>query len=70
MSGIYLTTGNNDDEDAPMTAKPRLFTSPSAFPNPQRLRLFLHEKGIADRFEEHIYDMAPAASSVSGATSR
>ena len=39
--------------------KPRLYTSPSAFPNPQRLRLFLHEKGIADRFEEVIYDMAP-----------
>jgi glutathione S-transferase len=37
----------------------RLFTSPSAFPNPQRLRLFLHEKGIADRFEERIYDMTP-----------
>ncbi|KMO13617.1 glutathione S-transferase family protein [Methylobacterium platani] len=42
-----------------MTDKPCLFTSPSAFPNPQRVRLFLHEKGIADRFEEHIYDMAP-----------
>jgi len=41
------------------SAKPRLFTSPSAFPNPQRLRLFLHEKGIADQFEEHVYDMAP-----------
>ena len=42
-------------------AAPRLqlFTSPSAFPNPQRLRLFLHEKGIADRFAERIYDMSP-----------
>ncbi|GJD52029.1 hypothetical protein OPKNFCMD_4791 [Methylobacterium crusticola] len=39
--------------------KLRLFTSPSAFPNPQRLRLFLHEKGVADRFEETVYDMAP-----------
>jgi glutathione S-transferase len=42
-----------------MTAKLRLFTSPSAFPNPQRLRLFMHEKRIADQFEEHIYDMTP-----------
>ena len=42
-----------------MTAKLRLFTSPSAFPNPQRLRLFIHEKGIADQFEERIYDMTP-----------
>src|ERR1700693_5758970 len=37
----------------------RLFTSPSAFPNPQRLRIFLHEKGIADQFDERIYDMSP-----------
>jgi hypothetical protein len=42
-----------------MTTKLRLFTSPSAFPNPQRLRLFMHEKGIADQFEEHICDMTP-----------
>jgi glutathione S-transferase len=35
----------------------RLFTSPSVFPNPQRLRIFLHEKGIADQFDERIYDM-------------
>ncbi|WP_273507105.1 glutathione S-transferase N-terminal domain-containing protein [Fulvimarina manganoxydans] len=42
-----------------MTDKLRLYTSPSAFPNPQRLRLFLHEKGIADEFEEVIYDMTP-----------
>jgi glutathione S-transferase len=42
-----------------MTAKLRLFTSPSAFPNPQRLRLFMHEKGIADQFEERVYDMTP-----------
>jgi glutathione S-transferase len=37
----------------------RLFTSASVFPNPQRLRLFMHEKGIADQFEEVIYDMTP-----------
>lgn len=37
----------------------RLFTAPSAFPNPQRLRIFMHEKGIADRFDEHVYDMSP-----------
>jgi glutathione S-transferase len=42
-----------------MTAKLHLFTSPSAFPNPQRLRLFMHEKGIADQFDERIYDMTP-----------
>ena len=42
-----------------MASKLRLFTSPSAFPNPQRLRLFMHEKGIADQFDEHIYDMTP-----------
>ncbi|KGS12071.1 glutathione S-transferase, partial [Pseudomonas coronafaciens] len=42
-----------------MNSKLQLFTSPSAFPNPQRLRLFIHEKGIADQFDEIIYDMAP-----------
>jgi glutathione S-transferase len=42
-----------------MSARLRLFTSPSAFPNPQRLRLLIHEKGIADHFEEVIYDMSP-----------
>ena len=36
-----------------------LFTSPSAFPNPQRLRLFMHEKGIANLFAENVYDMTP-----------
>lgn len=42
-----------------MPDKLRLYTSPSAFPNPQRLRLFIHEKGIADRIEEVVYDMTP-----------
>ena len=42
-----------------MRDKPLIYTSPSAFPNPQRLRLFMHEKGIAGEFEEIIYDMAP-----------
>jgi glutathione S-transferase len=42
-----------------MTERLKLYTSPSAFPNPQRLRLFLHEKEIADQFEETIYDMSP-----------
>lgn len=37
----------------------RLFTSPSAFPNPQRVRLFMLEKGIEANIEETIYDMAP-----------
>ena len=43
-----------------MSGMPRLFTSPSAFPNPQRLRLFLYEKGIAGQIAEVVYDMAPA----------
>jgi glutathione S-transferase len=43
----------------PMTDKLKLFTSPSAFPNPQRLRIFMHEKGIADHFDETIYDNRP-----------
>ncbi len=42
-----------------MSNKLKLFTSPSAFPNPQRLRLFMHEKGIADQIDEVIYYMAP-----------
>lgn len=42
-----------------MSNKLRIFTSPSAFPNPQRVRLFMHEKGIADQFDETVYDMAP-----------
>ncbi len=42
-----------------MTTKLKLYTSPSAFPNPQRLRLFMHEKGIIQQVEEVIYDMAP-----------
>ena len=42
-----------------MSVKLRTYTSPSAFPNPQRVRLLVHEKGIADQFEEVVYDMAP-----------
>ena len=42
-----------------MTDKLKLFTSPSAFPNPQRLRIFMHEKGITDHFAETVYDMTP-----------
>ncbi|QJE02273.1 glutathione S-transferase [Massilia forsythiae] len=42
-----------------MSDKLRLLTSPSAFPNPQRVRLFMHEKGIADAFDETVYDMSP-----------
>ena len=37
----------------------RLFTSPAAFPNPQRVRLLIHEKGIADEIEEIVLAMAP-----------
>lgn len=42
-----------------MSDKLKIFTSPSAFPNPQRLRLFIHEKGIVNQFDEVVYDMAP-----------
>jgi glutathione S-transferase len=42
-----------------MTDKLTLYTSPSAFPNPQRLRLFMHEKGVAQQFAEVVYDMSP-----------
>ena len=34
-----------------MSDKPKIYTAPSAFPNPQRLRLFMHEKGIAEAYE-------------------
>ena len=37
----------------------RLFTSPSVFPNPQRVRLLMHEKGIASEVEEVMLDMVP-----------
>ena len=47
------------ESEAMMSDKLKLFTSPSAFPNPQRLRIFMHEKGIADHFDETIYDMSP-----------
>ena len=42
-----------------MSGKLRLYTAPSAFPNPQRLRLFVYEKGIQNSIEEIVYDMAP-----------
>ena len=42
-----------------MTTQLNLFTSPSAFPNPQRLRLFQFEKGINAHINEVVYDMAP-----------
>lgn len=42
-----------------MPDKLRVFTGPSAFPNPQRLRLFALEKGIQDRLEEVVYAMTP-----------
>jgi glutathione S-transferase len=42
-----------------MAEKLKLYTSPSAFPNPQRLRLFMHEKGIVEHFDEVVYDMSP-----------
>lgn len=42
-----------------MSKRLRVFTSPSAFPNLQRLRLFMFEKGIENELEEIIYDMTP-----------
>ena len=42
-----------------MTTQLTVFTSPSAFPNPQRLRLFQYEKGINAHINEVVYDMAP-----------
>jgi len=42
-----------------MSDRFRVYTSPSAFPTPQRLRLFTHEKGIAGEIDETVYDMAP-----------
>ena len=54
-----------------MTDKLTLYTSPSAFPNPQRLRLMIHEKGIAARIERRSSTTwRPAASSGAGSTSR
>jgi len=42
-----------------MTDKLRLYTSPPAFPNPQRVRLLMYEKGIADKIDEVVLDMSP-----------
>jgi glutathione S-transferase len=39
--------------------KLRVHTSPSTFPNPQRLRLFALERGIEDELQEVVYDMTP-----------
>ncbi|GAA5989249.1 hypothetical protein JCM5350_005047 [Sporobolomyces pararoseus] len=36
-----------------------LWTSPSVFVNPQRIRLFAYEKGISDKLDEKILDMTP-----------
>ena len=36
-----------------------MYTSPSAFPNPRRPRLFALEKGIEDDLEEIVCDMTP-----------
>jgi len=36
-----------------------IYSSPSVFVNPQRVRLFAYEKGIADKLEEKILDMTP-----------
>ena len=60
MTTDHLVGNTNMSIQTPAsTASLRLFTSPSAFPNPQRLRIFLHEKGIADQFDEQVYNMSP-----------
>ena len=42
-----------------MTERLRLYTADAAFVNPQRVRLFMHEKGITDKVEEVLLDLAP-----------
>ena len=37
----------------------QLHTAVAAFPNPQRVRLFLYEKGIADKIDEVLMDLTP-----------
>ena len=44
---------------APPSARLRLYTAVAAYPNPQRLRLFIHEKGIADQVDEVLLDLSP-----------
>ncbi|GAA5830767.1 hypothetical protein JCM3766R1_003419 [Sporobolomyces carnicolor] len=39
------------------TEKLTLYTAPSVFVNPSRVRLFAYEKGIADKLEEKVLDM-------------
>jgi len=39
------------------TKKLVIYTFISGFPNPARLKLFLHEKGIADKFEEQFINV-------------
>ena len=43
-----------------MADRLRLFSLPSAFPNPQRLRLFRQQKGVADQFAGRVYGMTRA----------
>ena len=38
-----------------MSIKLRIYTSPSAFPNPQRVRLFVHEKIGRASCRERVY---------------
>ena len=42
-----------------MTERLRLYTASAAFPNPQRVRLLMHEKGIADKVDEVVLDLSP-----------
>ena len=44
---------------AAMTDRLRLYTAPAAYPNPQRVRLLMHEKGITDKVEEVLLDLSP-----------
>ena len=42
-----------------MTERLRLYTANAAYPNPQRVRLLMHEKGIADKVDEVLMDLSP-----------
>ena len=51
-----------------MTERLKLYTSPSAFPNPQRLRLFLHEKGSRSNSKKPFTICRPGEINASGHT--
>ena len=42
-----------------MSDRLRLYTAVAAYVNPQRVRLFMHEKGIVDKVDEVLLDVSP-----------